>query len=171
MSGVALDRFCHKNDRFRFYVYNRSLREKGEPMQDILIFIQNHAMLVSAIVIVLIFLIIIEYVRQKKGARRISPQYATQLINHDNATLLDIRGSDAFASGHIVGALSIPLADLENKSKKLDKFKTNPLILVSATDVDSQRAANNLMKCGFNVFILAGGIRSWKEAELPLIKG
>lgn len=139
-------------------------------MQDILSFIQNHWMLSIVLVIIFVLLLIIELIRNKQGARRISPQEATQLINHQDAVLVDLRSTDAFKTGHIVGAISIPFAELENKSKKLEKYKSKPIILVCATGVESARATSMLMKTGLTALILAGGIRSWRDAEMPLVK-
>jgi rhodanese-related sulfurtransferase len=143
---------------------------KGKNMQDILPFLQRHGSLAFVLVIVLILLVILEFIKQKQGARRLSPLQTTQLINHENAVIVDIRSVDAFAKGHITSAVSLPLADLEQQIKKLDKFKSSPIVIVCATGLESARAANLLIQKGFNTFILAGGIRSWQDANIPLVK-
>ena len=137
-------------------------------MQNIFLFLQHHAALSMALVVLLVLLTLIEFIRSKRSAQRLSPALATQMINRQNAIVLDVRQQDAFATGHIVDAISIPLAELENKYKKLDKSK--PIIIVCATGLESQQAANLLAKHELNTYILAGGIRSWKEAGMPLIK-
>lgn len=139
-------------------------------MQDIMLFIQNHWLLALAFAVVLVLLFIIEYIRGQRGAKSLTPSQLTQLINHQDAVVVDIRGADAFLTGHIVGSISMPLADLENKYKKLDKYKTKPIVLTCAVGLESQKAANLLTKYGINALILAGGIRAWREAEMPLVK-
>ncbi len=139
-------------------------------MQDIFLFAQQHALLSIALIVLLLLLIIVEFIRAKQGAQRISPALATQMINHQNAVLLDVRSKENFSTGHIVDAVSIPLAELESKYRKLDKFKTRPIIIVCATGLESRQAAAVLTKNGFNIHLLAGGIRGWKEANLPLVK-
>lgn len=139
-------------------------------MQDILSFLQNHVLLTTALVLIFVLLIIVELIRQKQGAKRISPTEATQLINHQDAIVVDLRPDDAFKTGHIVGAVSIPFAELENKFNKLEKYKSKPIILVCAAGLESTRATTLLMKKGLSAFILAGGIRSWRDAEMPLVK-
>lgn len=151
-------------------VYNPTHSNTGENMQDILSFIQSHWMLSTALIIIFVLLLIVELIRQRQGARRVSPMEATQLINHQDAVLVDLRSADAFKTGHIVGAISIPFAELENKSKKLEKYKSKPIILVCAAGLESARATTLLMKNGLSAFILAGGIRSWRDAEMPLVK-
>ncbi len=140
-------------------------------MQDILLFAQHHALLSAALVIVLVLLTFLELIKSKQGAEQLSPALATQMINRQNAIVLDIRNTDAFSTGHIVDAVSIPLAELESKYRKLDQSKAQPIIIVCATGLESPRAASLLAKYGFNTHILAGGIRRWKEAEMPLVKG
>jgi rhodanese-related sulfurtransferase len=139
-------------------------------MQDILIFIQHHLALTAILVIILGLLMVFEFIKLKQGAQRLSPAFVIQMINHQNAIIVDIRNTDAFSSGHIVDALSIPLAELESQYKKLEKFKAQPIIIVCATGLESLRAASLLQKNGFNTFILAGGMHKWKETEMPLIK-
>lgn len=139
-------------------------------MQDIFLFAQHHATLSVALAIALGLLVILEFIKLKQGAQQISPALATQMINHQNALVLDIRNADAFASGHIIDAISIPFAELENKYKKLDKSKAQPILIACATGQEASRAAHLLMKNGFNIFTLAGGIRGWKEANMPLVK-
>lgn len=140
-------------------------------MRDIFLFLQNHWVLVSAVLFIMFLLMLVEMLRAQRGASRLSPQLATQLMNHKNAVVIDLRSTEAYREGHIVDSISIPFADLETKNKKLEKYKSQPLILVCANGLDSQRAANQLMKQGLTPMILAGGIRSWRDADMPLVKG
>lgn len=140
-------------------------------MQDILLFIEHQKLLVAALVLVLVLLIVIELIRQKRGGRGISPQAATNMINHQNAVIVDIRPQDTFATGHIVGAISLPLSELDSKTKKIDKFKSQPIIVTCADGTQSYRTALTLQNQGFQALFIAGGIRAWRDAELPLIKG
>ena len=140
-------------------------------MQDILLFIQHHWALSLAFATILVFLIILEFIKIKRGSSRISPAQTTHLINHNKAIVVDLRSYEAFLSGHIVGAISLPLSALKEQVKKIEKFKSQPIVLVCATGTDSPRAATALMQQGFNVQILSGGIRAWRDAEMPVVKG
>ncbi len=139
-------------------------------MRDILLFLQNHWVLFSAVFFVMFLLMIVELLRAQRGASRLSPQLATQFMNHKNAVVIDLRPVEAFREGHILDSVSIPFSDLATKNKKLDKYKSKPLILVCANGLDSPRAATQLAKLGLNPMILAGGIRSWRDADMPLVK-
>lgn len=139
-------------------------------MQDFFLFIQNHWILSTAFVVVVVLLVILEFIKLRSSASQLSPLQATQLINHQNAVVIDIRAHDVFSAGHIIGAHSIPANEL-TKNKKIEKFKSQPLIIVCNTGQESARIAETLNQQGYNAKVLANGIRSWREADMPLIKG
>lgn len=142
-------------------------------MQGIVSFIQYHASLSAVLVAVVVLLIIVEFMRLKRNANQVTPAEMTRMVNHQNAVIVDIRDADSFRKGHIVDAVSLPLSDLEGGYlKKRAQWKSRPLILVSATGQESLQAAALLSKqMEVVVFILAGGLRAWIAADLPLIKG
>jgi rhodanese-related sulfurtransferase len=140
-------------------------------MQDIILFIQHHPELAIALAIALVLLTFIEFLRQKQGANQLNPQQVTQLLNHKNAAILDIRPVENFAQGHIIGATSLPTNEIDSKLKKLEKFKNQPIVIVCKSGTESSRAAEKLSSHGFTVHVLTGGINAWQEANMPLIKG
>jgi len=140
-------------------------------MQDIWIFLQHHELLTSALVAILIVLVIVEFLKIRRGTHQLSPMQVTQLINHENAAIVDVRSLDAYTNGHIVNAISLPAQQLAEKIKKIEKFKALPVIVVCAMGRDSAQASTTLMNHGFTrVYILNGGIQAWKTADMPLVK-
>jgi rhodanese-related sulfurtransferase len=106
-------------------------------------------------------------VRGKRG----TPQDITLLINRGKATIVDVRDAKEYAEGHLPEAKNIPLAELDNRLKELDKFKSRSLIVVGKSDARGSAAAAKLGKAGFaDVVNLAGGIAAWQKAGLPLAK-
>jgi rhodanese-related sulfurtransferase len=104
------------------------------------------------------------------GSNRISPSEAVQLINREKAVLIDVSERSEFATGHVAGAKNIPLAGLE-ASNELPKNKAVPLVVVCPTGVRAARAIRLLRKRGFEKSrVLAGGLRAWREANLPIEK-
>lgn len=140
-------------------------------MQDIILFMQQHWTLSLGLIVVLVLLILLEFIKQQHGAKNLTPAQATQLINRENAQVIDVRDADAYLKSHIIGAISLPLKDVEEKYKKIEKFKNQPIIIACGTGAESQRAATLLTQKGFNVQILGGGLRAWREADLPVVKG
>jgi rhodanese-related sulfurtransferase len=98
----------------------------------------------------------------------VSPSEAVRLMNREKAVVVDVCEPDEFAQGHVVGARSVPLASLDS-SKDLPTNKTLPLIVVCASGARAQRAAASLRKRGHeNVQPLLGGMKAWREANLPV---
>ena len=105
------------------------------------------------------------------GGAGLTPAAAVQLINREKAVVIDVCQPEEFAAGHVVGAKSIPLADLEAKLPGAVKNKATPLVLVCASGMRSGRAVAIARKLGYdNAQSLSGGLKSWREASLPIEK-
>jgi len=109
-------------------------------------------------------------IRAGAGAGAVSTAEAVQLINRERAVLIDVSEPAEYAAGHPGGAKSVPLSGLE-ASTDLPKNKTLPLVVVCATGSRASRAVATLNKLGFaNARPLAGGLKAWREANLPVEK-
>lgn len=96
---------------------------------------------------------------------------ATQMINHKDAVILDVREDSEFAQGHLPNAKHIPLKQLTERLKELEKFRSKPVIVNCRTGARSARACSVLKKHGFeDVSNLAGGMNAWSQAGLPIEK-
>ncbi len=133
-------------------------------------FIVNHWGLWLALVIVLLIIFINELQTQKKRAKELSPQAAVNLINHENAVVIDLREAEVFRNGHILDAIRATADDFNEQ--RMDKYKTKPLIIVCARGLQSSQLATKLREKGFTQpMALAGGMAAWQTAELPVVKG
>lgn len=86
-----------------------------------------------------------------------------------DAVLIDARGGEEFANGHIPGARSLPLNSPRNtKILFLSKFsKTTVFILycVNAECTQAERLAKQFHLLGFsNTLIFSGGWEEWRKA-------
>jgi rhodanese-related sulfurtransferase len=109
--------------------------------------------------------------RRGAGGPWVNTLQATQLMNREDALLIDVRGAAEFGSGHILGARNIPLADLQRRAGELDKHKAKPVIVYCNTGNTSGGAVALLRKSGFaNVVNLTGGYAAWQQAGLPVEK-
>jgi len=135
-------------------------------------FIGNHPWLVAAFVAVLVLLIGSEIARRLRRFKEISPGLATQLINRQNAVVLDVRPAGEFQEGHIAGARNVPADTLQQQDRMLGKLGDKPLILCCASGQRSARAAGWLAaNHPAPVFVLAGGLRAWRSDNLPVESG
>jgi rhodanese-related sulfurtransferase len=96
---------------------------------------------------------------------------AVQRINREKAVVVDVSEAEEFAAGHVGGAKNVPLAQLEDKLASTVKNKSLPLILVCASGARANRALAVAKKLGYEqAEVLSGGLKAWKEANLPLEK-
>ena len=107
---------------------------------------------------------------QRRGAK-VSQLQATQYINQGKTLVLDVRSADEFATGHLPNAKNIPLPEINNRLKEIEKSKNAVVITVCATGVRSSNAVSVLNKAGFaQVFSLEGGTEAWKTQGMPIVK-
>jgi len=107
--------------------------------------------------------------RRGTGGPWVTTLEATQLINRSDALVVDLRGAEDYARGHILGAKNIPLADLERRAVELDKYKAKPLILHCGDGNRAGGGISTLRARGFDkVHNLAGGYAAWLQAGLPV---
>ena len=110
-------------------------------------------------------------IANSKGSGALTANGAVQRINRDKAVVVDVREVDEFAAGHIAAAKNLPIGQLENKLAATVKNKSLPLILVCATGARANKALATATKLGYaQVEVLSGGLKAWKEANLPVEK-
>ena len=140
-------------------------------MDKLIIFTSNNTMLVIAIVIVSLMLIHSLMGERLRGYSSISPTESTQMINREDALILDVRENNEYSEGHIINSLHIPLSNIKTRLTELEKHKANKIIVACRSGNRSSHACATLKKEGFEqVFNLSGGVMAWKSASLPLIK-
>ena len=109
---------------------------------------------------------------RNKGFKTVSSEEFAQIIG-DTATvqLVDVRTKGEYDEGHIEGALQIDFySDLftHNASAKLSKEK--PVAVYCRSGRRSASAASKLVKLGYEVINLDGGILAWDRAKMPMTK-
>lgn len=137
----------------------------------LLSFIAEHWLLVTAAVVLLILIFNYERLFGTGIKNTVSAQALVLLINHQNAVIIDVRSRELFHQGHIVNAVNIPLTQLEENLQKLDSYKGKPIVLVDTqTPAINKLSAILKQKDSADIKVLAGGMNSWKESGLPISK-
>ncbi|MCW5605753.1 MAG: rhodanese-like domain-containing protein, partial [Burkholderiales bacterium] len=96
---------------------------------------------------------------------------AVQLINRRDAVVIDVRDSGEYAAGHIANARHIPEAQIAERLKELEKFKSRPIVVSCRSGSRAPAVAGILNKNGFGeACALRGGIAAWTQASMPLEK-
>ena len=134
-------------------------------------FATNHPIMLGLFLLILVLLAAGEWRRNAAGAKRVSPLLATGVINADGSTVVDVRPSGEFKSGHITGARNISFTELSEKAEKLDADKQKPLLVCCKNGMHAPDAARQFKQLGYEqVYVLAGGIAAWTADNMPLEK-
>ena len=83
------------------------------------------------------------------------------------AQLVDVRSASEFSSGHIPGAVNIPMDQIEARVDDLDHKL--PIVLICQTGKRARMTAGLLEPCGRQVAVLDGGTKAWINAGLPVV--
>jgi rhodanese-related sulfurtransferase len=81
-------------------------------------------------------------------------------IGNPNALIIDLRDRHEYDSGHIPGAVNIPYDELDNHASHFQAKQQ--LIFYCDRGNISLLAARDLMKYGYNMKSLYGGIRAYR---------
>jgi len=131
-------------------------------------FIGNHGVL-FAVLAVIIALLVHSFLVSGQGS--VDMAGATELINHKDALVVDVRPAADFAQGHIINALNLPMNGFKKQIRTLHKHKERPILITCRSGSQSAIACQQLRKEGFeNVYNLRGGVLAWQNANLPLSK-
>jgi rhodanese-related sulfurtransferase len=135
-------------------------------------FLGNHLYLTLGFIAVLTALLVTEMQRFTRGYKALTPAGLTQLVNRENALLIDVSSLPDFEKGHVPGARHVAMSQVDPGNKGLAKAKDLPVAICDRNGQASGTAAQRLVKAGFSrVYWLEGGIAAWTEAQLPLAKG
>ncbi|MCZ6898374.1 MAG: rhodanese-like domain-containing protein [Betaproteobacteria bacterium] len=132
-------------------------------------FVQNNIVLVMIVVVSGSFLLW-ELLSRGSG-KEVGTLIAVQLINYKNALVLDVREESEYDAGHIANSKHIPADKIKDRMQELEKFKDKPIVVIYKSGVRSGAASSILHAHGFpHVHNLAGGIDTWTQANLPIVK-
>ncbi len=135
-------------------------------------FIANHWILVTIFVVLLVLLVRSFLKDRLSGAKSVPVAEAVQLVNRENALVLDVRTEQEYDQGHILDSLNIPVGLLDQNIRQLGEDRDRPILLVCRSGQRSARAAQILKRHGFTrIYNLAGGMFAWEKENLPLHKG
>jgi rhodanese-related sulfurtransferase len=130
-------------------------------------FLAQQWLLVGALAAVALMLFMHE---ARKSGPSLSPQQAINLINSQQGVFLDLRDAADYKQGHIVDAVHVTSAKLANSMPELEKYKSNPIVLVCKMGQQSAAAGKQLKANGFDkVYKMTGGMMEWANLKLPTV--
>ncbi len=123
--------------------------------------------------IILISFVGFSLMNQDPGTSTVTVQETHALMQSDTTLLLlDVRTQQEWSgsSGHLEGAILIPIQELEERLKELDPHKEKTVIAYCRSGNRSGTAARMLKEHGFKVFNMLGGMIEWNADRLPVVR-
>ena len=99
-------------------------------------------------------------------------ELAQRLQSAPPPALVEVLGPQHFASGHLPGALNLPLAGFNESARRLlpDKAAEVVVYCASSSCQNSDIAARQLHTLGYsNIRVFKGGKAAWRDAGYPLL--
>lgn len=92
---------------------------------------------------------------------KVKAEQALELVRN-GATLLDVRESSEWKSGHAPSAIHVALGNIDQAPRRLHQGR--PIVVMCASGMRSRTAAKHLRGLGFDATSLTGGIGAWQRA-------
>ncbi|HEY9090195.1 rhodanese-like domain-containing protein [Parasphingorhabdus sp.] len=106
--------------------------------------------------------------KKRAAHREIGPIELNAMLKDGKALVIDVREASEFATGHIEGAVNMPLSAFSIRNIPDPEGKT--VVLQCAGGRRSGQALDQCAKAQSNIDThLAGGIGAWKNAGLPVV--
>jgi rhodanese-related sulfurtransferase len=80
--------------------------------------------------------------------------------------LVDVRSSSEYGTGHIPGAINIPIEQIEARTGDLGG---EPIALICKSGQRATMASTLLEPLGKRVAVLEGGTDAWKKGDFPIV--
>ena len=91
-------------------------------------------------------------------------------MNREKGVLIDVRESDEYVKVYVAQSKNIPLGQLQDKLATSVKNKALPVLFICANGARTGKAVKIANQLGYeNAYSVAGGMRSWVEANMPVI--
>jgi rhodanese-related sulfurtransferase len=95
-------------------------------------------------------------------------QLADRISGEQAPPLIDIRTPGEYRSGHIPGAVNIPLQDFQRRFAELGAFRDREVVLYCETGARASYGGRWLKSQGFQELrVLDGHMGAWRGAGLP----
>ncbi|MBI4539598.1 MAG: metalloregulator ArsR/SmtB family transcription factor [Gemmatimonadetes bacterium] len=112
-----------------------------------------------------------DYFSNADGLEPMEPAELLRRARSREVVVIDVRPPEEYAAGHIAGALSVPLAQLERRLAKLPRGKRIVAYCRGPYCVLAAEAVRRLRTRGRDAVRLKDGYPEWRDAGLPVDLG
>ncbi|MBP1598522.1 MAG: Transcriptional regulator, ArsR family [Acidobacteria bacterium] len=112
-----------------------------------------------------------EFLANRQGLEPVDRDVLLTKVREGAVTVLDVRPAEEYRAGHIPGALSIPLKELERRLSDLPRDREVVAYCRGPYCVLAVEAVEILRSRGFSAFRLEENVQDWREEGLPVATG
>jgi DNA-binding transcriptional ArsR family regulator len=112
-----------------------------------------------------------EHFSARDDARAVGVEELLKLARSKRVVVVDTRPASEYASGHIAGAISVPVDELHRRLKELTRGKDYVAYCRGPYCVYADRAVEILRSSGRRARRLVEGFPEWRSAGLPVSEG
>jgi len=109
-----------------------------------------------------------QFFAERGGLEPVDRKALLARVRKGLVTVLDVRPQEEYATGHIAGAVSIPLAELKDRLAELPRDKDIVAYCRGPYCVLAAQAVELLRERGFRVVRLEDGVSDWRAHGLPV---
>jgi len=105
------------------------------------------------------------------GRVELEPVSAAELrrrMAEGSVTVLDVRPADEYRAGHVAGAVSIPVAELEHRLAEVPRDRPVVAYCRGPYCVYAVDAVDTLRRNGFTAARMESGVPEWRDAGYPV---
>lgn len=112
-----------------------------------------------------------DFLADRGALEAVDQEVLVARVLRGEVTLLDVRPVEEYAAGHIVGAVSVPLRELEQRLAGLPKRRQIVAYCRGPYCVLAIEAVARLRALGFKALRLEDGVPDWRARGLPVAVG
>jgi len=104
----------------------------------------------------------------KEGMEAVDRESLTQRVKEGTVIVLDVRPAEEYQAGHIPGAISIPLEELEQRLSELPQDQEIVAYCRGPYCILAIQAVGILRTKGFHAFRMEDGVQDWRARGFPV---
>lgn len=115
--------------------------------------------------------IVRQFMEGRDSLEPVEKEALLERVQQGVVTVLDVRPPEEYVAGHIPGAISVPLKELESYLSKLPRDQQIVAYCRGPYCVLALQAVETLRAKGFQAVRLEDGIPDWRARGLPVVEG
>lgn len=93
----------------------------------------------------------------------------TDKVEKENYLILDVRGKEEYAAGHVRNAVNLSVNELQYRLAEIDDLKHKNIVTICRSGARSMKAAEMLKKNGFSCLFNAPGVSSYAYRQMTKV--